>query len=72
MLGAAPWAGTLPAALRQRVLTETVVRQAPAGSLVCRKGESVEHWIGVVDGLVKMARTRSTPPPGTASAGPGS
>ena len=55
MLGAAPWAGTLPAALRQRVLTETVVRQAPAGSLVCRKGESVEHWIGVVDGLVKMA-----------------
>jgi len=55
MLGAAPWAGTLPAALRQRILTETIVRQAPAGSLVCRKGESVEHWIGVVDGLVKMA-----------------
>jgi CRP/FNR family transcriptional regulator, cyclic AMP receptor protein len=55
MLGAAPWAGALESSLRQRVVTETVVRPAPAGSLVCRKGEPVEHWIGVVDGLVKMA-----------------
>jgi len=55
MLGAAPWFGALPSALGQRVATETLVRQAAAGSLVCRKGESVEHWIGVVDGLVKMA-----------------
>jgi len=55
MLGAAPWFGALPPALGQRVLTETPVRQAAAGSLVCRKGESVDHWIGVVDGLVKMA-----------------
>jgi CRP-like cAMP-binding protein len=55
MLGAAPWFAALPRALGQRVVTETTVRQAPAGSLVCRKGEPVEHWIGVVDGLVKMA-----------------
>ena len=55
MLGAAPWYGALPPALAQRIATETMVRQAPAGSLVCRKGEPVEHWIGVVDGLVKMA-----------------
>jgi CRP/FNR family cyclic AMP-dependent transcriptional regulator len=55
MLGAAPWFGALPSALGQRVVTETLVRQAAVGSLVCRKGESVEHWIGVVDGLVKMA-----------------
>jgi len=55
MLGAAPWFGALPSALGQRVATETLVRQAAVGSLVCRKGESVEHWIGVVDGLVKMA-----------------
>ena len=26
-----------------------------AGAYVCRKGESVDHWIGIVDGLVKMA-----------------
>jgi CRP-like cAMP-binding protein len=55
MLGAAPWSGVLPPALRQRITAETIVRHAPAGSLVCRKGEPVEHWIGVVDGLVKMA-----------------
>jgi CRP-like cAMP-binding protein len=55
MLHAAPWFNALPPALGQRVATETQVRRAPAGSLVCRKGEPVEHWIGVVDGLVKMA-----------------
>jgi len=55
MLGATPWFGALPAALRQRVVTETILRPAAAGSLVCRKGEPIEHWIGVVDGLVKMA-----------------
>jgi CRP-like cAMP-binding protein len=38
-----------------RVEAETVTRVCPPGSLVCRKGEPVEAWIGVVDGLVKMA-----------------
>jgi len=55
MLDAAPWFAALPPALAHRVATETMVRQAAAGSLVCRKGEAVEHWIGVVEGLVKMA-----------------
>jgi len=32
-----------------------VVRDFPAGAYVCRKGEPVDHWIGVIDGLVKMA-----------------
>ena len=27
----------------------------PAGHYVCRKGEPVSHWIGIVEGLVKMA-----------------
>ncbi len=34
---------------------DTTVRACPAGGHVCRKGETVDHWIGVVDGLVKMA-----------------
>lgn len=55
MLRAAPWVGALPAELKARVEAETVVRPCAAGGLVCRKGEPVEHWIGVVDGLVKMA-----------------
>jgi CRP-like cAMP-binding protein len=55
MLRAAPWARTLPPALLRRIEGETAVRRCAAGSLVCRKGEKVEHWIGVVEGLVKMA-----------------
>ncbi len=30
-------------------------RRFAAGQYVCRKGEPVEHWIGIVEGLVKMA-----------------
>jgi CRP/FNR family cyclic AMP-dependent transcriptional regulator len=54
-IAAAHWALGLEPGLRERAIAETVVRPAPAGTLVCRKGEAVEHWIGVVDGLVKMA-----------------
>ena len=55
MLAAAPWARALPAPRLARIEGETIIRECPAGSLVCRKGERVEHWIGVVEGLVKMA-----------------
>jgi CRP-like cAMP-binding protein len=41
--------------LRARVESETVTRVSAAGSLVCRRGEPVNHWVGVIDGLVKMA-----------------
>ena len=37
-----------------RVESETQVRDLPVGVPVCRKGEPVEHWIGIIDGLVKM------------------
>lgn len=55
MLEASAWARALSSADLDRVAAETAVRTCPAGGLVCHKGESVEHWIGVVDGLVKMA-----------------
>ena len=55
LLRAAPWARALPPNDLARVEAETVTRVCPAGSLVCRKGEEVEAWIGVIDGLVKMA-----------------
>ncbi|MCP5268482.1 MAG: Crp/Fnr family transcriptional regulator [Zoogloeaceae bacterium] len=38
-----------------RALAGTVERRIEAGAFVCMKGEPVEHWMGVVDGLVKMA-----------------
>jgi CRP/FNR family cyclic AMP-dependent transcriptional regulator len=49
------WAEGLTAELRRRVLAETVVRRVQSGDFVCRKGESVGHWIGVIDGLVKLS-----------------
>src|SRR5689334_7828888 len=54
MLRASLWARSLAPARLARVEAETVVRDLPVGVPVCRKGEAVEHWIGVVDGLVKM------------------
>jgi len=55
MLAAAPWARALSAERLARIESETAVREIASGGLVCRKGERVEHWIGVIDGLVKMA-----------------
>jgi CRP-like cAMP-binding protein len=55
MLDASAWARALAPAEVDRVVAETQVRRIPAGALACRKGERVDHWVGVVDGLVKMA-----------------
>jgi CRP/FNR family transcriptional regulator, cyclic AMP receptor protein len=53
-LSLASWARALdPAQLRQ-VQGEIQERRIPAGSYACRKGEAVLHWIGVVEGLVKL------------------
>ena len=35
-------------------LWQTAIRAIPAGGFVCRKGDSVDHWLGVLDGLVKV------------------
>jgi CRP/FNR family transcriptional regulator, cyclic AMP receptor protein len=49
------WAEQLDASQRERVRSETVVREVAANGLVCRKGETVEAWVGVIDGLVKIS-----------------
>lgn len=54
MLRASLWTRSLSARQLARVEAETQVRDLPVGVPVCRKGEPVEHWIGLVDGLVKM------------------
>lgn len=55
LLDAAGWSRDLPAGERARIGTEMLERRVPAGGYVCRAGEPVEYWIGVIDGLVKMA-----------------
>ncbi|MDR3482140.1 MAG: Crp/Fnr family transcriptional regulator [Burkholderiaceae bacterium] len=55
MLHQAIWARSLTAEQMARVETEVVERFVPAGGYVCHKGDQVEHWIGVIDGLLKMS-----------------
>ena len=54
MLRASLWTRSLSRAQVERVAAETLGRDLPVGVPVCRKGEPVEHWIGLIDGLVKM------------------
>ncbi|MBL0123386.1 MAG: Crp/Fnr family transcriptional regulator [Betaproteobacteria bacterium] len=54
-LSSCRWAENLSAEELQRVACEVIERNVPAGGYVCRKGEPVGCWIGVIDGLVKMS-----------------
>jgi CRP-like cAMP-binding protein len=55
-----PWAHSLTPSQMQLVETTLLERRVPAGGYVCRKGEAVEHWVGIVDGLVKMSSLSPT------------
>ncbi len=67
------WTQGLTDAQRLRVEKEVQMRFFAAGSSVARKGDVVDHWIGVVDGLVKIntlsADGRSTTFTGVPSGG---
>lgn len=49
------WAADLTEEEFARVEAGVVERRVPAGGYVARKGEPVEHWLGVIDGLVKVS-----------------
>lgn len=48
------WAKRLTPEQMARVEADTTEQFVPKGGYVCRKGEMVDSWIGVLDGLVKM------------------
>ncbi len=54
------WAEGLTEDELDRALSGTIERLVPAGGYVCMKGEPVNHWMGVIDGLLKMASHWST------------
>jgi CRP/FNR family cyclic AMP-dependent transcriptional regulator len=54
MVHSSIWARGLPPDELQRVITEIVVRDVPAGQFACASGERVDHWIGVIRGLLKI------------------
>ena len=49
------WACDLSDAELARVEAGIFERSVPAGHYACRKGEPVEHWLGVIDGLLKVS-----------------
>ena len=51
----AVWAAGLSEELRRRVAQETLIRSVAPGENVCRKGDEPNHWLGVIDGLVKVS-----------------
>ena len=49
------WARDLAAEQLARVRGETIERAVPAGAYACSRGEPVEYWIGVIEGLLKLS-----------------
>jgi CRP/FNR family cyclic AMP-dependent transcriptional regulator len=54
MLAGAAWVQGLTPGERQRAERETFSRVYPKGGYVFQAGETVDYWMGVVDGLAKM------------------
>jgi CRP-like cAMP-binding protein len=55
MLRGSLWAKTLDVAELERVLRDSHERHVPAGGTAIRRGDPASHWIGVIEGLVKMS-----------------
>jgi len=55
MLRESIWAGTLSAQELDRVVRESCERKVAVGGYAIRCGDPAEHWIGVIEGLVKMS-----------------
>ena len=54
MMTTSAWWPDLTEDQRQRVLAEVEERRYTGGSVVMRKGEMVEAWTGVIEGLIKI------------------
>jgi CRP-like cAMP-binding protein len=49
------WVGLLDDDQQGRVAADLAEREFPGGTVVCRKGDPVDAWTGVIDGLVKIS-----------------
>ena len=48
------WARSLSSAEMERVEAACFEQFVPKGGFVCHKGEALDYWVGIIDGLVKM------------------
>ncbi len=63
VLRSSRWARGLTAPQLRRVETDVVELHFPIGAYVCRRGDPVDSWPGVVSGLVKLASVSATGKP---------
>lgn len=59
MLRESLWAATLDKAELDAVVRESHERYLPIGGYAMRCGEPADHWIGVIDGLLKMSASQA-------------
>lgn len=57
LLQTSVWARSLTDNELERVRADLVEQHFRGGSFVCHKGEAVEQWHGIADGLVKISNT---------------
>lgn len=49
------WAANLPDEDYARVRKAVAIRTYAKGAYICHRGDRLDHWTGVIDGLVKMS-----------------
>jgi CRP/FNR family transcriptional regulator, cyclic AMP receptor protein len=54
LLNNSPWMSVLSTAEQQRVRTDIHTRTYYADAIICRRGDEVNSWVGVIDGIVKI------------------
>lgn len=57
MLHGAPWFPGLDAQQQARVEADVGERFVAGGAFVARRGSTIDHWMGVIEGLLKMSNT---------------
>jgi len=55
LLRSSLWGQSLTAEEMSRALAGTCERAYAPGAFICMKGQPVDHWMGIIDGLGKMA-----------------
>lgn len=55
LLRTSAWGQSLTEEEMTRALAGTIERSFSAGAFICMKGEAVAYWMGIIDGLGKMA-----------------
>lgn len=54
-LAGSPWTSELTAAQVERVERDAFLRRYQAGATVCARGSPALHWLGVAEGMLKVA-----------------